>query len=410
VQVEDHPLEYGTFAGDIPKGEYGAGHVSVWDHGEYTLERWRDDEVIATLTGAPDGGLGGEPRTFALIRTGRDGEGNGKNWLINLMKREQPKPVSPMLATLGSARDVRDEAAWAFELKWDGIRALAAVRDGRLRLTTRNGNDVTVAYADLAGLTALADGHDLIVDGEIVALTGQGRPDFRLIQTQMGLTRPPEVEAAAQRAPAHYFAFDLLEFDGDDLRREEYDLRRAALDRALRPRPGDAIQVPRAFAGDLEHAIAFSRELGLEGVVANQRDSPYAAGRRSGSWIKIKHHRTQEVVIGGWTSGTGHRANTLGALLLGVPDGDRLRYVGKVGTGFTDRTLNDLAARLAARPRKTSPLEGVPVADTRAAHWVRPELVGEVEFAEWTGTGRLRQPSWRGLRADKSADEVVREG
>lgn len=168
--------------------------------------------------------------------------------------------------------------------------------------------------------------------------------------------------------------------------------------------------MPFAFAGDLEHAIASSRELGLEGVVAKQRDSPYADGRRSRSWIKIKHHSTQEVVIGGWTSGTGRRANTLGALLLGVPDGDRLRYVGKVGTGFTDRTLNDLAARLASRPRKTSPLDGVPAADTRAVHWVRPDLVGEVEFAEWTGTGRLRQPSWRGLRADKSADEVVREG
>lgn len=428
VHVEDHPLEYGTFAGDIPHGEYGAGHVDIWDHGEYELEKWRDDEVIVTLHGQEDGGLGGVPRKFALIATAQGGD--EKNWLIHLMKDADPRgtaapkapaakkttahpidspPISPMLATLGSRKDIHDEAEWAFEMKWDGIRAIAVVQGGALRLTTRNGNDVTRTYPDLAGLVELAGDHDLVVDGEIVTLTRQGRPDFGLLQTRMGLTRPAEVEAAAKRAPAHYFVFDLLELDGKDLRRETYDDRRAALEAALTPPKDHPVQVPPAFAGDVDHAIASSKELGLEGVMAKQRDGTYATGRRSRTWIKIKHHLSQEVVIGGWTPGNGRRANGIGALLLGIPDGDTLRYVGKVGTGFTDAMLDDLARKLSAHERKTPPLEGVPSLDARGAHWVRPEYVGEVEFAEWTGTDRLRQPSWRGLRPDKSVDEVVRE-
>lgn len=423
VHVEDHPLEYGTFAGDIPHGEYGAGHVEIWDHGEYDLEKWRDDEVIVTLHGHKDGGLGGVPRKFALIATAQGGD--EKNWLIHLMKdsdtptRATAKkashhsidspPVSPMLATLGSRADIHDEGEWAFEMKWDGIRAIAAVQGGALRLTTRNGNDVTRTFPDLAGLADLAGDHDLVVDGEIVTLTRQGRPDFGLLQTRMGLTHPAEVEAAAARTPAHYFVFDILELDGTDLRRETYDDRRAALEAVLTPPTDDPVQVPPAFAGDLDHAIASSKELGLEGVMAKRRDGTYATGRRSRTWIKIKHHLSQEVVIGGWTPGNGRRANSIGALLLGIPDGDELRYVGKVGTGFTDAMLDDLARKLAAHPRKTPPLAGVPSPDARGARWVRAEYVGEVEFAEWTGTDRLRQPSWRGLRPDKSVDEVVRE-
>jgi len=439
VHTEDHPLEYGSFAGDIPHGEYGAGHVDIWDHGDYELEKWRDDEVIATLHGQPDGGLGGAPRKFALIRTGRDGD--EKNWLIHLMKTEadgsgdraaaspasrastasrasEPPtpgpaitgdPISPMLATLGSEADVTDERDWAFEMKWDGIRAVAEVRRGRLRLTTRNGNDVTGTYPDLAGLVDLAGAHDLVLDGEIVTLNPQGRPDFGLLQTRMGLTRPGDVQSALKRAPAHYLVFDVLEVDGRKHTRDPYDARRELLLDLLRPGPNDPVQVPPAFDGDLGHAIESSRQLGLEGVMAKRRDSTYSVGRRSRAWIKIKHHLTQEVVIGGWTPGNGRRANTIGALLLGIPDGDTLRYVGKVGTGFTDRVLDDLLAKLGEYSVKNSAMEGVPTADARGAHWVRPELVGEVEFAEWTGPGRLRQPSWRGLRPDKRADQVVRE-
>ncbi|MGO4300557.1 ATP-dependent DNA ligase [Leifsonia sp. RAF41] len=435
VHTEDHPLEYGGFAGDIPHGEYGGGHVDIWDHGDYELEKWRDDEVIATLHGQPDGGLGGVPQKFALIRTARGGD--EKNWLIHRMKTEgdedavapaespAPKsaartsrtpgppitdaPVSPMLATLGSQAEISDEDEWAFEMKWDGIRAVAEVRGGRLRLTTRNGNDVTVTYPDLAGLVDLTGDHDLVLDGEIVTLNPQGRPDFGLLQTRMGLTRPGDVQAALKRAPAHYMVFDVLEVDGTKHTRDPYDQRRALLFELLRPGRNDAVQVPPAFDGDLEHAVASSKQLGLEGVMAKRRDSTYASGRRSRSWIKIKHHLAQEVVIAGWTPGNGRRADTIGALLLGIPDGNTLRYVGKVGTGFSDRALDDLAAKLGELEQKAKTMEGVPSADARGAHWVRPDLVGEVEFAEWTGPGRLRQPSWRGLRPDKRPDEVVRE-
>jgi bifunctional non-homologous end joining protein LigD len=421
VHVEDHPLEYGAFEGDIPHGEYGAGHVTIWDAGDYDLEKWREgEEVIVTLHGTAGGGLGGD-RKFALIHTGGSGKAD-QNWLIHLMKTETHKhagkpdaekspaiagdPVSPMLATLGSTADVADEEDWAFEMKWDGIRAVAELRDGALRLSTRNGNDVTGTYPDLAGLTDLVGGRDAVLDGEIVTLDKSGRPDFGILQTRMGLTKGGDVAAAVKRAPAHYMVFDLLELDGESLRKQTYDERRSALEKVLKPPKGNAVQVPPAFDGDLQHAIDSSRELNLEGVMAKRRDGTYSAGRRSRTWIKIKHHRTQEVVVAGWRPGNGRRANSIGALLLGIPDGDGLRYVGKVGTGFTDAVLDDLKKRLAAHPRKTSPLTGVPSLDARDAHWVRPDLVGEVEFAEWTPTERLRQPSWRGLRPDKSVADV----
>ena len=419
VHVEDHPLEYGAFEGDIPHGEYGAGHVTIWDSGHYDLEKWRDDEeIIVTLHGTPGGGLGGE-RRFALIHTGGEGKA-AQNWLMHLMKpegarRDTPSaagkpiagaPVSPMLATLGTVRDVADESDWAFEMKWDGIRAIAELQDGALRLSTRNGNDVTGTYPELGSLTAAAGGHAVVLDGEIVTLDRSGRPDFGLLQTRMGLTRPGDVAAAAKRAPVHYLVFDILERDGTDLRSRPYEERRAILEETLLPPKDDPVQVPPAFDGDLEHALESSRELGLEGVMAKRRDGTYATGRRSRTWIKIKHHRTAEVVVAGWRPGNGRRAGSIGALLLGIPDGDALRYVGKVGTGFTDAMLDELGRRLAAHPRKTSPLTDVPKADARDARWVRPELVGEVEFAEWTSTRRLRQPSWRGLRPDKSVEDI----
>jgi bifunctional non-homologous end joining protein LigD len=291
-------------------------------------------------------------------------------------------------------------------MKWDGIRALAEVRGGALRLSTRNGNDVTATYPDLAGLVELAGDHDLVLDGEVVTLDTTGRPDFGLLQTRMGLTKAREVDAAAERAPAHYMAFDLLERDGESLVSKTYDERRAALEDVLRPPRNHAVQVPPAFGGDLQHAIESSRELKLEGVMAKRREGTYSPGRRSRTWIKIKHHHMQEVVIGGWRPGNGRRANAIGSLLLGIPDGDGLRYVGRVGTGFTDAMLDDLAKRLAVHPRATNPLSDVPALDARDVHWVRPEFVGEVEFAEWTPTNRLRQPSWRGLRPDKAVADI----
>ncbi len=435
VHVEDHPLEYGAFEGDIPHGEYGAGHVDIWDAGDYDVEKWRDGkEVIVTLHGSHGGGLDGD-RRFALIHTGGEGKAD-QNWLIHLMKpadandgratdaraktaaaeakrdaatpapRASASTIAPMLATLGSPADIFDESEWAFEMKWDGIRAIATVDGSGLHLTSRNGIDQTVSYPELQQLVDLVGDHEAVLDGEVVTLDHRGRPDFGLLQTRMKLTRPHDVEAAAKRAPAHFMLFDLLELDGTTLVKQPYDERRDALQKLVRPPRESSIQVPPAFAGDLAHAVASSKELGLEGVMAKKRDGTYTPGRRSRVWIKIKNHRDLEVVIVGWRPGNGRRADTVGSLLLGFPDGDALRYVGRVGTGFSDAELDELMRLLRPRARKTSPVTDVPAVDARDAHWVRPDLVGEVEFAEWTPTRRLRQPSWRGLRPDKAVADI----
>jgi bifunctional non-homologous end joining protein LigD len=313
-----------------------------------------------------------------------------------------------MLATLGSAADVDEEDEdWAFEMKWDGIRAVATIQDGVASFVTRNGIDVTVSYPELAVLARRTKGRDVVVDGEIVALNKQGRPDFGRLQQRMKLTGKSDVEAAMRNVPVRYLVFDIMELDGRSVTEGNYDERRALLTATVSSE--GPVQVPAAFEGNLAAAFAASRELGLEGVMAKRRDSSYSAGTRSRAWVKIKHHKTQEVVIAGWRPGNGRRANGIGSLLMGVPAEDGLRYVGRVGTGFGDRDLDEIAAHLAPLKRKKSPLTDVPPADARDAHWVTPILVGEVEFAEWTMADRLRQPSWRGWRPDKAADQVVRE-
>jgi bifunctional non-homologous end joining protein LigD len=313
-----------------------------------------------------------------------------------------------MLATAGDAVDVDDGNDWAFEMKWDGIRALARVEGEDVHLVSRNGNDLTATYPEIVeGLRDGATSRPAVFDGEIVAADRRGRPDFGQLQTRMGLSRKKDVERAARAAPVQYLLFDMLERDGTALTDETYDTRRALLGESVRP--AGPILLPPVFDGDLAAAMRSSRDLGLEGVMAKRRSSTYRTGRRSRAWIKIKHHRTQEVVIGGWRGGNGRRANGVGSLLLGVPSPHGLRYVGRVGTGFTDRQLDELATRLASRGRKTTPFIDVPAADASDAHWVRADLVGEVEFSEWTATRRLRQPSWRGWRPDKKPDEVVEE-
>ena len=314
---------------------------------------------------------------------------------------------SPMLATLGRAADIDQSDGWAFEMKWDGIRAIAEISGVRVRLTTRNGIDVTRTYPDLGSLASRVTG-DAVLDGEIVALNANGRPDFGRLQRRMKLTGPREVERAVREVPIYYLVFDILAAAGKSTTGLSYLERRALLAKTVTD--GGNIQVPPAFDGSLEDAVASSLELGLEGVVAKRLDSTYLVGGRSRAWVKVKHHRTQEVVVGGWRSGTGRRENTMGSLLVGLPSDRGLRYVGRVGTGFSDRDLDEIAERLAELSRATMPFVDVPHADARDAHWVSPKLVGEVEFAEWTAGERLRQPSWRGWRPDKSPAEVVREG
>jgi bifunctional non-homologous end joining protein LigD len=434
VQTEDHPIEYGSFEGRIPAGEYGAGDVTIWDAGTYELEKWRDGaEVIVVLHGEKHG-----THRYALIHSGGSGERAENNWLIHLMKDQSPehkdyhdhrqhpprkapraglppepaarpdadRPPSPMLATLGTEAAIDDEAEWAFEMKWDGVRAIAEVRGGAVRLFSRNGIDITEGYPDLAPLADAVDG-DAVLDGEIVALGAGNRPDFGRLQGRMHLRRSADVERAVRDIPVHLMVFDVLEAEGGSLTRAPYTERRAVLDRVVSP--GERVQVPPAFDGDLEAAMGSSAALGLEGVMAKKRDGLYSPGARSRTWLKLKHHRTQEVVVVGWRLGKGARARTAGSLLLGVPDGDDLRYVGRVGSGFDEAALDDMMPRLRRMVRQTPGVVGVPAADARDAVWVTPRLVGEVEFAEWTPSGRLRQPTWRGWRPDKEVADVTIE-
>jgi len=438
VQTEDHPMEYLEFEGDIPAGEYGAGSMSIWDSGRYSLQKWRDDEVIVTLQGRPDGGLAGTEREFALIRTGG---APSRNWLIHLMKPKRPGPApgaapapasgsasvrtySPMLARPGSLRDLSAQIDWAYEMKWDGIRALVYLEPGatgRVRLVTRNGNDVTASFPELIDDLSAAVGPGggtggTVLDGEVVALDTKNRPDFSRLQTRLGVTDDRAVHQARRLVPVHYFVFDLLEQDGSPLVDRPYSARRTALE-ALVTATG-AVQVPPSFSGDAGTVLATSLQLGLEGLIAKATGSTYSGGRRSDQWVKIKHVRAQEVVIGGWRPGNGHRGSTFGSLLVGVPEpagpGEaptgRLRYAGRIGTGFNDRDLTILRRRLDELPATANPFDDVPPEDAADAVWVQPALVGEAEFAEWTPSGRLRHPSWRGLRPDKAPTDVVQEG
>ncbi|MEC5181698.1 ATP-dependent DNA ligase [Arthrobacter sp. CG_A4] len=427
VQTEDHPLDYADFEGTIPKGQYGAGSVSIWDRGYYDYEKWiAGKEVIATLTGSDDGGLGGT-RRFALIHTGRGGD----QWLIHLMDNEWSKPghpaeaapvsgdggpvqpapdladVSPMLASSGTTADLPDKD-WQFELKWDGVRALVVGDADRIRLISRNGKDMSASYPELTDRSCWPE-QDFIADGEIIAVGPAGRPDFGLLQGRMKLIRPADVAKAQASTPVRLMLFDLLADGGRDLRRLPLSERRAGLERFFHP-SGCPAELSDVIDGDIRSILESAEELGLEGVMAKRTDGRYV-GARSRSWLKLKFERTQEVVIGGWRPGKGEREQSVGSLLLGIPDGPKLRYVGRVGSGFSTRELKELRQKLDALPRKTSPFAEVPAADASDAHWVSATLVGEVTYGEWTGSGKLRHPVWRGWRPDKDpADVVLEEG
>ncbi|WP_019484038.1 ATP-dependent DNA ligase [Arthrobacter sp. TB 23] len=428
VQTEDHPLEYAAFEGTIPKGEYGAGEMYIWDSGTYHAEKWCDGkEVICTVQGRDDGGLarsGSPVRRYALIHTGGDESGK-RNWLMHLMKdqgaadasaeapasgaAETPPELMPMLASPGSAGDVTADEDWAFEMKWDGVRAIATVTPDGVRLTSRNANDMTALYPELADLGDYVNGNNVVLDGEIVALNKSGRPDFGLLQNRFNLTKSSEIDAARRKAPVHFMIFDLLYLDGNSLLQLQYAQRREILEQAVDSPADGHIQVPPALDATIEEAVAASRELGLEGVVAKRTSGTYTAGRRSRGWVKIKDQLTQEVVVVGWRPGKGSRAHKVGSLLVAVPDGVDLKYVGRVGSGLTERDLAEIGSRLRKMSRKTAPLADVPAADASDAHWVRPALVGEVQFSERTGAGKLRHPVWRGWRPDKLPSDVVVE-
>jgi bifunctional non-homologous end joining protein LigD len=313
--------------------------------------------------------------------------------------------LAPMLAVTGTVEQVDDAGRWAYEPKWDGVRALARVSGNRVALRGRNGTDLTPTFPELGALADAAEG-DVTLDGEIVAVDEAGRPDFGRLQRRLGLTAAADVARTAESVPAHFIAFDLLAVDGTAVLERTTDERRRILDARVHPDAGGRVWVSPRLDGDLADALAVSRDLGLEGVVAKRRDAPYRPGRRSTAWVKLKHQRMQEVVVGGWRPGRGRRDGGVGSVLVGIPAAGGLHYVGRVGTGLDDRALARLAGLLAERERSDAPFTDVPAAEARTARWVRPDLVGEVIFSGWTAAGRLRQPSWRGLRSDRSADGI----
>ncbi|WP_431903878.1 non-homologous end-joining DNA ligase [Nonomuraea sp. bgisy101] len=315
---------------------------------------------------------------------------------------------SPMLARLGQLPPSAEDRLFGYEMKWDGARALGYVDGAALRLVSRNGLDVTAAYPELGRLPGAVRGN-AVLDGEIVAFDEQGRPSFAALQPRIHQRDPDRVAALARSTPVSYLIFDVLHVNVTSTIDLPYLERRDLLSRTVAA--GERWSVPPHSVGHGATAFRRSRERLLEGVVAKRLASAYQPGRRSRDWVKVKNFRTQEVIIGGWRPGEGRRADMIGSLLLGVyDDAGRLVYVGHVGTGFTDETLRDLAARLAPYERPDSPFEDkVPLPHARDARWVDPVLVGEVQYTEWTADGRLRHPSWRGLRPDKRPDQVRRE-
>ena len=400
-QTEDHPMAYATFEGDIPRGEYGGGHVSVWDSGTYELEKWRADEVKVVLHGEKVDGR------YVLFRT------NERDWMVHRMDPPPagwtplPTDVAPMLATTGPLpKDPPGKPGrWSFEVKWDGVRALVAVEGGRITLTSRNGNDVTAAYPELRGLGLVLGSTQVLLDAEVVAFDPSGRPDFGRLQARMHARRPGA--ALLRDTPVTLLVFDVLHLEGRSLLDLPYDERRALLE-AL-PIAGDHWQVPPAFSGDGQAVLDATRAQGMEGVVAKRRDSRYEPGRRSDCWVKVKHIRRQSAVVVGWKPGEGGRSGRLGSLLLGVTTDDGLVYAGHVGTGFTAATLRMLGERLGPLRRDAPALPDVPREHARHAVWVEPVLVCDVDFTEWTRDGRLRHPSYKGLRDDLDPKDVNRE-
>ncbi len=445
MRVEDHPLDYRDFEGNIPQGQYGAGSVIVWDRGTYDLaegtspsKEIEKGKIKFILHGEKLNGL------FTLVRIKpREGE-SGDPWLLfkdrdeysktswDIMRhsrsvksgksldeighdpksrtwksrpaarhaaaplakaRRDPMPTlkSVMLATLVGAPF--DDDNWLFEIKWDGYRAICAVdAEGKLRLSSRNGLDLLKRFPQAAGLAQAFSSIPIEVDGELCSLDKQGRSSFQKLQ-----------DAAKTKVPIVYVVFDLIYADGRDLRREPLEERKALLEQLIRDR--DLVLFSKHIVGRGKSFFALARKRGLEGVVAKRRDSLYEE-RRSKDWLKIKAHLEQELVIGGWTDPQGTRAG-FGSLLLGAYERGKLVYAGNVGTGFSEERLRELHAALKRLSRKTSPFARGDV--LRGAHYVEPKLVAQIRFAEWTRDGLVRQAAFLGLRTDKDAKDVVRE-
>jgi bifunctional non-homologous end joining protein LigD len=395
VHTEDHPLEYGTFEGQIPRGEYGAGTVTIWDHGRYETLKWAPGEVKVVLHGQRVTG------GYVLFQT------KGSQWMIHRERLALPGALRPMLAVTGVMP--RDPENWALEMKWDGVRALAYIEKGKVRLMSRTERDITVTYPELSRLGPATPHKQVLLDGEIVVFGPDGWPEFEALQPRMHIGSAAQAALLAGQTPVTYLIFDVLQLDGRPLMDLEYRERRALLDELALAGPN--WQTPPWFPGsDFEAVRSVSVEHGMEGVVAKRLDSRYAPGVRTDSWLKIKNVRTQEAVVAGYKPGQGHRTGLIGSLLIGVNDASGLVYAGHVGTGFTDETLRMLGDKLRPLRRPDSPFAGpVPPEHARPAVWVEPELVIQVSFDRWTKAGRMRAPVYKGLRDDIDPAQVVRE-
>ncbi|HYI75439.1 MAG TPA: DNA ligase D [Gaiellaceae bacterium] len=386
VHVEDHPLEYGDFEGTIPAGEYGAGTVEIWDRGTYELlEEKRNGGLTVRLDGERLDGV------WTLVPAALDGD--QKNWLL-LRKDagdERATRYRPMLAA--TADSLPRGEGWIYEPKWDGFRAIVTVAGGDVSFRSRNDNDLTERFKDVARKAALAiRSSDAVLDGEICFLDDEGRSRFSLLQEGSGT--------------GVLVLFDILELESESLVDQPLVERRRTLE-SLVGSSGGVLVSPQFDDG--EALLAAARQQELEGVVAKLVDSRYRPGQRSSDWQKVKLRQTQEVVIAGYTRGQGRRTGGFGALVVGVHDAGVLRWAGNVGTGFSDREIDRLLGVLRPLERPTSPfveLPKMPKVRKSDVTWVEPTFVAEVEFAEWTHEGRLRAPSYLRLREDKAASEV----
>src|SRR3954452_1137714 len=405
VRTEDHPLEYLEFHGEIPAGNYGAGTMTIWDRGTYECHKWEKGKVVLSFHGEKLTGR------YALFRAGGD-----KDWMIHRMdppadaaREPMPENVVPMLAKLSKLP--KDDEGWAYEIKWDGVRAIAYCQPGRIRLESRNLNELNAQYPEIRGLVRDLGTHEAVLYGEIVAFYDHGRTSFERLQQRMHQTSESVIRRRAKSHPVTFMVFDLLSLDGRSLMDESYSRRRELLE-GLKLH-GPHWQVPARAQGDGPGLLAASAKQRLQGLVAKRIESRYEPGKRPGTWIKVKNTARQELVIGGWLPGEGRRSERLGALLVGFyepgeNEEQRLRFAGRVGTGFTEQQLDALKERLEPLRRSRSPFSagGKP---PKGALFVEPALVAEVEFSEWTRERMLRHPSFKGLREDKDPRQVVLE-
>jgi bifunctional non-homologous end joining protein LigD len=400
VHVEDHPLSYATFAGEIPQGEYGAGTVEIWDHGTYELvEEKPNGGLTVQLHGEKLQG------TWALVPAKLSGD--PKNWLI-VRKRDDPvtgtapgsvpqRRYAPMLATLAESVPTGDE--WLHEVKWDGFRAIATMRGGELDLRSRNDNRLNDRFPTVVrALERALKTPDCVLDGEVVAVGEDGRATFSAIQQ------------GKEGTTYLYIAFDVLEIEGEPVLDQPLTKRRERLEALVDWKRG-GVQLSEAF-DDGQALYKAAQEQHFEGLVSKRADSRYEPGRRSRNWLKVKTQGRQEFVIAGYTKGQGRRSNAFGSLVLGVTEGGELRYVGNVGTGFDEAEIGRLLRKLKPLRRDPAPFREVPkMPKVRRDDvvWVEPKLVAEIRFAEWTHDSRLRAPVYLGLREDKEAEDVHRE-